>query len=369
MWLTGVLICLVGSFFISLGLVLQKYSHLKEQGSGRGTPIYKNPWWVLGFSVYLSGQALNFVALAFAPQAMLSALGASSLVFLGILGWSALDERMQAFEIGALAFLVIGLTMVICAVPDATGGVHHNGSVHGIAGSLSEVDFLLTAVCFAAVVCLVRLSIELFSSPGFTTPRGIFWALATGVLSGYTFTLCKCLSMLLLTAHHTWVHWQLYVLALIMAGMCVVQVHTLNLALAMGSAKAVVPLTFSLGVLIQILNAQVAFEELSKMTRFVCFWIGVLSVLLSMAYIVQIQLSSDEEEEVSLEDSGAAEEQKYEASAVHRRSQTYFLAEGPTQMGRERHPRRHSSYFGLRNTGTCRGRVYPMGTGGLIIMT
>uniref|UniRef100_A0A7S2MVE8 Magnesium transporter n=1 Tax=Alexandrium andersonii TaxID=327968 RepID=A0A7S2MVE8_9DINO len=368
MWLLGVLCCTAGSFFISLGLVLQKYSHLKDRGSGAGSSFYRKPWWILGFSVYIAGQVLNFVAMAWAPQAMLSALGASSLVFLGILGWIILGESMQPLEVCALACVVLGVIMVILAVPEAPG--IHNRSVHGVAGNLAEVDFIMAAVGFGAFITASWLSVVLVV-PGLTAARGMLWTLMTGVLAGYTFTLWKCVSMLLIGTRHTLVHWQIYIIVAIASCMCVMQVHTLNIALALGSAKAVVPLTFSLGVLIQILNAQVAFEELSSMRRQALFWIGVFLVLVSMACIVQIQLSS-EDEEAALEDGDATAALKKgeaeEASMKFGRSQTMGFS-GPSPLRHARLGRRHSSYFGIKNdnAAACRGHVYPLPSSGLVV--
>jgi len=370
MWVLGVLCCTAGSFFIALGLVLQKYSHQKERGGG--TSIYFQPWWVLGFSIYLAGQVLNFIAMAWAPQAMLSALGASSLVFLGVLAWIIAGENMQRLEMLALACVVTGVIMVILAVPEAEGD--HRHPVRLVTGSLAEADFIITAVAFAALIFLAWVSITLLV-PGLTTARGMFWTLVTGVLAGYSFTLCKCVSMLLINTRHTWVHWQLYVIVLFVAAMCLSQVHALNLALSMGSAKAVVPLTFALGVLVQIMNAQVAFEELSAMSRHAVFWIGILLVLVSIACTVQLQLSADEEEVPfgegeptspyqSESQGGLADEE----AMRRRRTETPFVS-GPTGMSLARRGRRHSSYFGLRPTSACRGHVFPLGSGGLVVIT
>mmetsp|Transcript_58464 Transcript_58464/g.181561 ORF Transcript_58464/g.181561 Transcript_58464/m.181561 type:complete len:366 (-) Transcript_58464:189-1286(-) len=365
MWLSGVLVCTAGSFLISLGLVLQKYSHLRERGWGGGS-FYLQPWWVFGFSIYLAGQVLNFVAMAWAPQAMLSALGASSLVFLGFLAWIFLGESMERLEMLALACTVAGVIMVILAVPEAKG-VHHQPAT-AVAGNLAEVDFLLTALACAAFLCSAR-GLSVLCTSGLMA-RGIFWTLLTGIVAGYTLTLWKCVSMLLLSARHTWVHWQIYVTAAIASVLCVVQVHSLNLALAMGSAKAVVPLTFALGVLIQIMNAQVAFEELSGMRRCPLFWVGVLLVLASIACIVQIQLSS-QDEELALDEGEAIKEEGLaeEAKLPVRRSQTSVGPTGPTQISKDRRSRRHSSYFGLRSAAACRGRVFPLGGGGLVVVT
>lgn len=369
MWLAGVLCCTAGSFLLSLGLVLQKYSHLKDRECAGGVSAYFRPWWMLGFAIYIVGQVLNFVAMAWAPQAMLSALGASSLVFLGLLGWVTLGESMQKLEMCALASVVVGVIMVILAVPEAKGV--HNRSVHTVAGNLAEVDFLMCAVGFLVVICATWLFVYLIV-PGLVAARAMFWTLLTGVLAGYTFTLWKCVSLLLIGTRHTWVHWQLYGIVVVVSAMCVLQVHTLNLALSMGSAKAVVPLTFSLGVLIQIMNAQVAFEELSAMRRHVLFWVGVLLVLISMACIVQIQLSSDDEE-AALEDGDAAEPLRKDNGVVEapipwKRSQTAMGVAGPSHLSQARRGRRHSSYFGLRNASACRGRVFPLGSGGLVIV-
>mmetsp|Transcript_24391 Transcript_24391/g.72721 ORF Transcript_24391/g.72721 Transcript_24391/m.72721 type:complete len:367 (+) Transcript_24391:200-1300(+) len=366
MWLFGVLVCTAGSFLLSLGLVLQKYSHLKERGWGGSA--YCQPWWTIGFSIYLVGQVLNFVAMAWAPQAVLGALGASSLVFLALLAWTLLGERMERLELCALVFTTVGVIMVILAVPEAAA-VDHT-SANAIAGNLGEVEFVTTAVGFAAVLCVFWGSIAI-CMPSFTAARGMFWIVLTGVLAGYTVTLWKCVSMLLFNTPHTWTHWQFYFIALLAAAFCVVQIHTLNIALATCAAKAVVPMTFALGVLIQIMNAQVAFEELEAMQRFAVFWIGVVLVLASMACIVQIQLSSEEEgeEDIAFAESGAAKDDRgREVGPQIRRAQS-FSGTGLSPITKDRKGRRHSSYFGIRDESACRGHIFPIGGSGLVVMT
>lgn len=367
MWLLGVVCCSCGSFMLALGLVLQKYSHLKERGRGKGSNNYFDPWWALGFGIYVVGQVLNFMAMAWAPQAMLGALGASSLAYLALLAWALLGESMERLELCALVFTLLGVIMVILAVPEADGA--HGSSPHEIAGHLFEPDFVGILVGFAAFLAL-GWGILAVVMPGFTAGLGMLWTALTAVLAGYTVTLWKCVSMLLFGASHAWACWQFYLIAALAAVACVVQVHTLNQALSLCAAKTVVPMTFALGVLIQIMNAQVAFEELGDMKRHTVFWAGVAMVLASMVCIVQIQLSSEEEdEELGFAEAGSPKKQVDKRQPKFQRSQS-TNPQDMSQITKSRRGRRHSSYFGIRETGGgCRGRVFPLGSSGLVIMT
>jgi len=361
-----------GSFLIALGLVMQKHSHQQLRGWDASDSVYLKPWWLLGLLLYALGQVLNFVAMALAPQAVLGALGLSSVVFLAVLGWIALGESMRPVE-------VAGVLMVILAVPESKLPPHDR-STHEVAGSLAGSAFLLAAAVCAGAICLLWFSIVLFvPSRILPTAKGIFWTLVTGILSGYTVTLWKCASMLLLGARDTWVHWQMYVIMAIVCAMCVLQVHALNLALAMDAVMAVVPGVFSLGLLVSILNAQAAFEELSGMRRQALFWVGVVLVLASMTIAVKLQLSGDQEE-AALEggDSTAPLDKEKEEAAddedpgpMMRKSQTMGAAVGPTQPRSRlvRAGRRHSTFFGLPNDTSYKGRIFPLGSGGLIVMT
>ena len=69
-WVLGAALCVTGGVLTSLGLTLQKHSHvsnarrpLVEQVSY----VFQRAWRI-GFVVYLCGQALGFVAMGFASQ-------------------------------------------------------------------------------------------------------------------------------------------------------------------------------------------------------------------------------------------------------------------------------------------------------------
>mmetsp|Transcript_8991 Transcript_8991/g.26448 ORF Transcript_8991/g.26448 Transcript_8991/m.26448 type:complete len:369 (-) Transcript_8991:35-1141(-) len=354
----GLVLCAVGSLFTSLGLVLQKYSHIKLRGSSSSVAIYYQPWWVVGFSTYMGGQALNFVAMAWAPQAILSALATLSLVFIGILAWLIMGETTQPLELIAMPCVIAGVIMVLVAVPAQSGHPAEHTAAF-VSGALARTGFLAIAACLA--VCLA-LTWPVLSFCPWAKP--VFWSVLTGVIAGYTSTLFKVVSMLLFIAHHPWAHWQIYVVGAVVGLLCLAQVHTLNLALSLGQTGAVVPITFALGVLIQIMNAQMAFQELMQMRKSTLFWVGVVLVIVAMVGIVRVQMSADEEQ--AREEEEADAEREKVPILKNKRSQTNSF---PSTNTRRLGPRRrHSTYAGLRDASLAAGRMYPMATTGLLIV-
>ncbi|PIA17765.1 hypothetical protein COEREDRAFT_86024 [Coemansia reversa NRRL 1564] len=76
------------------------------------TPI-GNPIWILGLSLFVLGNVINFVALQFAPQSLVAPLGAVSLVTNVIIAPLLNKERISLFDIGGIALIIAGCVIVV----------------------------------------------------------------------------------------------------------------------------------------------------------------------------------------------------------------------------------------------------------------
>ncbi|KAJ2356781.1 hypothetical protein GGF43_001858 [Coemansia sp. RSA 2618] len=78
----------------------------------RDMPI-GNPVWLLGLAIFILGNAVNFIALQFAPQSLVAPLGAVSLVTNVIIAPLLNNEKIGMFDIGGIALIIAGCVIVV----------------------------------------------------------------------------------------------------------------------------------------------------------------------------------------------------------------------------------------------------------------
>lgn len=298
-WLSGVTLGFVSTLFTALGLVLQKYSHISNERAGKGVAYYKQPWWILGFLVFLIGQLLNLIAMALAPQAMLSAIGALSLVFNTVFAWCVLSERLPRRGTVYMASMLLGVLLVVANTPRAPsleiGKRETETTQHIVQHSVLEPQFLS---CFAGI-SFVLILLYFLAKYHVESALPFFWALASAAGASYSVTLFKCESLLVSQAFGWWSRSEFYVVGCVAIGISVLQVHMLNKALRNGEAVTVVPTFFACGLLLQLLQAQLAYEELDALSGLrpvLGFLVGVGLVFGGTVGILLADVFADEDE-------------------------------------------------------------------------
>ena len=89
MWTIGVTLAVLCSLFNSVAINLQKLSLNRHPEK----PVLKQPLWMLGFVLLLSGTFLDFIAFGLAPQSLLAPLAALTLVWNMLITPIFLKER------------------------------------------------------------------------------------------------------------------------------------------------------------------------------------------------------------------------------------------------------------------------------------
>eukprot|EP00928_Gymnodinium_smaydae_P055977 TRINITY_DN39437_c0_g1_i1.p1 TRINITY_DN39437_c0_g1~~TRINITY_DN39437_c0_g1_i1.p1 ORF type:complete len:406 (-),score=76.76 TRINITY_DN39437_c0_g1_i1:81-1277(-) len=256
--LTGVVICLVGSTSIALGLVLQKLSHERNALSECPVSFTRQPWWIVGFVVFLIGQILNLVAMGMLSQLVLSCLGGYALIANAVFARCILGEMLRPVEILAMLGVVLGIVVVISCTP-------------AVSDSAWDIDMMIAALCARTFLCTcVALGVVMVCTFSLARSRTelkpVAWALLSSICGGYSVMFFKDVSLLASAAAagtaQPWLDYRAY--CLLVAGLCCgsSQIHTLNVALQMGEAVMVVPIFYVMGMLAQLLTGAVYFDEL-----------------------------------------------------------------------------------------------------------
>jgi hypothetical protein len=305
MWLLGVTISLVGTSMTALGLVLQKFSHAKNALCQEATVYYRQPWWLLGFSIFLAGQIVNVAAMPLAPQAMLSCLGAWALIFNALFAWAFLGEHISSGELFSIGGMVAGAAAVIMSTPTSNSFANGNFTTMDIAGPFFQGVFVCVSAGIAFFLTLFRITVHYMPDL-----KPVLLALCSAIASGYTVSLFKCVSILILSwsSAEPWKRWQFYGVLLVALGLCLVQVHSLNMALQLGRAMNVVPTLFAFSLLAQIGVAHAAYQEMRGMDgrHAATFVVGIVVMLSSVVGLVRSKIT-DEIVIVADDDSGELE--------------------------------------------------------------
>lgn len=311
----GVGICLIGATITALGLVLQKYSHVYNEDHGEDLVYYKQWRWIVGFCCFMGGQIINVVAMAFAPQVMLSCIGSWSLVCNSIFAHTLLGEDLTRRDTACIFAMICGAVLVIMGtpIPDREAV---SSDIHALFYNFLQPLFLAVTLCIMAILSLgtvcVKLRDRLSYEHGEKLRRiaPIFWALCTAVMSGYTVLMFKCISMSidddgLVKVLYKWPFWIIVLTAALLGW---AQIYILNLGLQGGEASVVVPSFYSLGMFSQIGTGALFFNELqfTSLPQGMAFCTGVCMSLLAIIYMTSDQMGEAGEMKPLLEDGESA---------------------------------------------------------------
>ncbi|KAJ2213982.1 hypothetical protein IW143_003743, partial [Coemansia sp. RSA 520] len=110
-----------------------------------------NPVWLLGLAIFILGNAVNFIALQFAPQSLVAPLGAVSLVTNVIIAPLLNNEKIGLFDIGGIALIIAGCVIVVVF----SGIVQQNFRLCVLVQLLkAKATVLYLCVIFAAILAI-----------------------------------------------------------------------------------------------------------------------------------------------------------------------------------------------------------------------
>lgn len=335
-WTYGIILCLFGSTLTSLGFVLQKYSWVltRRKGyvdaSGEVTlASFKQPWWIVGFAFWISAQVINFVAMGFAPQSVLSCMGSWSLTCNVAFAKLLLGEEVRKLRGIAMMGIIVSMVLVISNAPRPIHGGDSLDYCHNVlilsrrflsveflavTGILITVPVFLRSVAMRRAAAKAQSPTQALESP-FTggeppadTAVPVSWAVCAAAASGYTSLFFKCVSQILvagtLQKPTAWSFWQTYVILACAVIIAPSEIRMLNGALASGDAIFVVPIYFALGMVAQIMTGAAFFEEFNdfySVQQAALFLFGVTCVLVSVAIVSKTHTPDESDNDVPTE--------------------------------------------------------------------
>lgn len=148
----GVALALVSSLLVGMAFVITRKAHhayaeragTHGQRAGAGGHAYmREPLWLIGTAVMGLGEALNFVAYAYAPAVLVTPLGAISIIVSALLADAVLGEKLHVCGLCGTLACMGGSLMLVLSSPEER-----------VISSVDEVWAMATQPAFLVYVTL-----------------------------------------------------------------------------------------------------------------------------------------------------------------------------------------------------------------------
>jgi drug/metabolite transporter (DMT)-like permease len=123
--LVGIILALIGNATIGLSFVLKKIALLRRRADQNVMTI---PLWWCGVALMAGGEIGNFLAYGWASAAVISPLGAVSVLVNYALARAVLGERLSKVGTLGCVLCLLGTTILVVLFPDSQGGGDDDGA-------------------------------------------------------------------------------------------------------------------------------------------------------------------------------------------------------------------------------------------------
>ncbi|CAE6494284.1 unnamed protein product [Rhizoctonia solani] len=319
----GITIGLLASCVQSLGLTVQRKSHLLNQACPEEDrrPDYRRPLWLLGFGIFISSNILgSLFQIASLPVVILAPLGAVSLLWNAFFARLILGDLFSKYMVLGTLFVATGavLIAVFGIVPERTHSLDDLLRLFRRTTFVAYFTLLGCAVIIALVVThlaewkltrqegRIRLdesiptpthsptqperniesgseqgplidpklvTTEILENSAIQQPSAVWiaisYAFVSGLLSGMCLIFAKSgveLLVLTIEGHNQFWRWESWILVLGLGVFALLQLWYLHKSLTYADPTLVCPLAFCSYNLSSIINGLVYFDQISELT-------------------------------------------------------------------------------------------------------
>ncbi|KAI0434868.1 magnesium transporter NIPA-domain-containing protein [Xylaria sp. FL1042] len=302
----GIIVGLISTSVQSLGLTLQRKSHMLEDEKRPHElqrPPYRRRRWQLGMGMFVISNVLgSSIQISTLPLPVLSTLQAAGLVFNSICATLILDEPFTRWSFWGTALVAIGAAMI--AIFGAIPSPAHN--LPELLKLLGRWQFIVWMSLQAVIVLTIALSIEFINhfknisqNPKFRLARGLAYGCISGTLSAHSLLFAKSAVELILRtiadSDNQFVHWQSWILVLGLVALALSQLYYLHRGLKLVSTSVLYPLVFCIYNIIAILDGLIYFRQTDLITPLHGGLIAVGTIILLSGVLALSWRLSDEQ--------------------------------------------------------------------------
>jgi len=313
LWLYGVIFGILSSTCTNLGVNLQKYSFLCEvkRSEKEKRSYVSQPKWLGGLVMVVAGGLLDFVALGFAPQSLITPVGGFTMVANIFFAHYFLDEAVNRSDAIATA-LIMGGVVQVALFADKNETCY---TVDELVSFYARTAFII----YAIVVCILFFSflylvkhiehiLELYGPKSdkytkFRRIHPILYPALSGLFGSQSVLFAKTTIELLktLTRDNHFVQFRTYSTACTMLLCILLQIHWLARGLEKFDAVFIVPVFQCFFITISIVGGGVYFNEFNGMSVFQLsmFLIGVIITLAGVFLMSKRQMNESDLDDTS----------------------------------------------------------------------
>ncbi|KAI0013775.1 hypothetical protein F4779DRAFT_561294 [Xylariaceae sp. FL0662B] len=273
----GIIVGLVSTSVQSLGLTLQRKSHMLEDEKyphGNQRPAYRRRRWQLGMGMFVIANVLgSTIQISTLPLPVLSTLQAAGLVFNSVCATLILGEPFTRWSFYGTALVTTGAALIAIfgAIPSPAHSLRELLELLGRWPFILWMSFqAVIVIAIAVVVDLVNHFSNLSQNPKFRLARGLTFGTISGILSAHSLLFAKSAVELILRTisdrDNQFVHWESWMLVLGLIALALSQLYYLHRGLKLVSTSVLYPLVFCIYNIIAILDGLIYFHQTDLIT-------------------------------------------------------------------------------------------------------
>ncbi|KAK4231053.1 hypothetical protein QBC38DRAFT_278635 [Podospora fimiseda] len=268
----GIIVGLISTSVQSLGLTLQRKSHILEDEKGpydARRPPYRRRRWQIGMGMFIIANVLgSSIQISMLPLPVLSTLQASGLVFNSICATLILGEPFTRWSLWGTLLVCSGAVLIAIfgAIPSPA---HTLSELLDLLGRRPFVIWMsfqaLFVIGLAAGTELVGKFTTLMQDTRFRLARGFAYGCISGILSAHSLLVAKSAVELIvktvIDGDNQFIHWQSWMLVLGLVTLALSQLYYLHRGLKLVSTSVLYPLIFCIYNIIAILDGLIYFRQ------------------------------------------------------------------------------------------------------------
>ncbi|KAF7553027.1 hypothetical protein G7046_g7216 [Stylonectria norvegica] len=301
----GIIVGLLSTSVQSLGLTLQRKSHILEDEKGPldiRRPPYRRRRWQVGMGMFIVANLLgSTVQISTLPLPVLSTLQAAGLVFNSICATLILSEPFTRWSLSGTLLVTSGaiLIAIFGAIPSPAHDL--NELLELLARTPFIVWMILQAlfvITLASVIEVVNNVSSLSHDGRFRLARGITYGVISGDISAHALLFAKSAVELVIKTiggKNQFVHWQAWAIVLALVALALCQLYYLHRGLKLVSTSVLYPLVFCVYNIIAILDGLIYFDQTSLISPLRACLIALGTVILLSGVLALSWRLSDEQ--------------------------------------------------------------------------
>lgn len=288
----GVFVGLASTSIQSLGLTLQRKSHILEdekEPDAHRRPPFRRRRWQLGMLIFiLSNVVGSSIQITTLPLPVLSTLQASGLVFNSICATLILGEPFTRYSLSGTILVCAGAVLI--ATFGAIGEPAHNlDQLLQLLGRRQFIIWMLGQAILVIAVIIAARAIKLMNpwtsnNPRTRLVRGMAYGCISGILSAHSLLVAKSAVELLVRTvvdrHNEFNRWQSWMIILAFLALALSQLYYLHRGLKLCSTSILYPFVFCVYNIIAILDGLIYFHQTDRLSVLHALLIALGTVIL-----------------------------------------------------------------------------------------